>query len=92
MGFAKPFLVLLPMAFLLLLEPDFGATVVMMGAAVAMLFLGRVGMIRFSLLVIAAVGAVVVLVQTQEYRLQRLITFTDPGPTSMVPAISSPRR
>ncbi len=77
-GFAKPFLVLLPMAFLLLLEPDFGATVVMMGAAVAMLFLGGVGMIRFSLLVIAAVGAVVVLVQTQEYRLQRLITFTDP--------------
>ncbi|PKL99308.1 MAG: putative lipid II flippase FtsW [Gammaproteobacteria bacterium HGW-Gammaproteobacteria-9] len=77
-GFAKPFLVLLPMAFLLLMEPDFGATVVMMGAAVAMLFLGGVGMIRFSLLVIAAVGAVVVLVQTQEYRLQRLITFTDP--------------
>ncbi len=77
-GFAKPFLVLLPMAFLLLLEPDFGATVVMMGAAVAMLFLGGVGMIRFSLLVVAAVGAVVILVQTQEYRLQRLITFTDP--------------
>ena len=77
-GFAKPFLVLLPMAFLLLLEPDFGATVVMMGSAVAMLFLGGVGMIRFSVLVAAAVGAVVVLVQTQEYRLQRLITFTDP--------------
>lgn len=87
-GFAKPFLVLLPMAFLLLLEPDFGATVVMMGAAVAMLFLGGVGMIRFSLLVIAAVGAVVVLVQTQEYRLQRLITLPTPGPISMAPAIS----
>lgn len=77
-GFAKPFLVLLPMAFLLLMEPDFGATVVMMGSAVAMLFLGGVGLIRFSLLVAAAVGAVFVLVQTQEYRLQRLITFTDP--------------
>lgn len=77
-GFAKPFLVLLPMAFLLLMEPDFGATVVMMGSAVAMLFLGGVGLIRFSLLVVAAVGAVFVLVQTQEYRLQRLITFTDP--------------
>ncbi|MCF7203787.1 putative lipid II flippase FtsW [Pseudomonas oligotrophica] len=77
-GFAKPFLVLLPMAMLLLLEPDFGATVVMMGAAVAMLFLGGVGLIRFSLLVVFAVGAVFILVQTQEYRLQRLITFTDP--------------
>ena len=34
MGFFKPFIVLLPMAGLLLMEPDFGATVVMMGAAV----------------------------------------------------------
>lgn len=77
-GFFKPFVVLLPMAFLLLLEPDFGATVVMMGAAMAMLFLGGVGLFRFSLMVALAVGAVFVLVQTQEYRLQRLITFTDP--------------
>ncbi|WP_457789116.1 putative lipid II flippase FtsW [Pseudomonas sp. PL-6] len=77
-GFFKPFVVLLPMAGLLLLEPDFGATVVMMGAAMAMLFLGGVGLLRFGLMVALAVGAVFVLVQTQEYRLQRLITFTDP--------------
>ncbi|MBU3056481.1 putative lipid II flippase FtsW [Pseudomonas indica] len=77
-GFFKPFVVLLPMAGLLLLEPDFGATVVMMGSAAAMLFLGGVGLFRFSLMVALAVGAVFVLVQTQEYRLQRLITFTDP--------------
>ncbi|WP_425272827.1 putative lipid II flippase FtsW [Phytopseudomonas argentinensis] len=77
-GFFKPFVVLLPMAFLLLLEPDFGATVVMMGAAMAMLFLGGVGLFRFLLMVALAVGAVFVLVQSQEYRLQRLITFTDP--------------
>jgi len=44
----------------------------------AMLFLGGVGMLRFGLMVALAVGAVFVLVQTQEYRLQRLITFTDP--------------
>ncbi|MCG4451929.1 putative lipid II flippase FtsW [Pseudomonas sp. MMS21-TM103] len=77
-GFFKPFVVLLPMAGLLLLEPDFGATVVMMGAAAAMLFLGGVGLLRFGLMVGLAVGAIFVLVQTQEYRLQRLITFTDP--------------
>ncbi|MEX6502343.1 putative lipid II flippase FtsW [Pseudomonas zhanjiangensis] len=77
-GFFKPFVVLLPMAGLLLLEPDFGATVVMMGSAAAMLFLGGVGLLRFGLMVALAVGAVFVLVQTQEYRLQRLITFTDP--------------
>ncbi len=77
-GFIKPIVVLIPMAGLLLAEPDFGATVVMLGAAAAMLFLGGVGLLRFGLLAAAAVGAVIVLVQTQEYRLQRLITFTDP--------------
>ncbi|MDP4345224.1 FtsW/RodA/SpoVE family cell cycle protein, partial [Escherichia coli] len=47
-------------------------------SAMAMLFLGGVGLLRFGLMVALAVGAVFVLVQTQEYRLQRLITFTDP--------------
>ena len=77
-GFIKPIVVLIPLAGLLLMEPDFGATVVMLGSAGAMLFLGGVGLLRFALLASAAVAAVVVLVQTQEYRLQRLITFTDP--------------
>ena len=78
MGFFKPFIVLLPMAGLLLMEPDFGATVVMMGAAAAMLFLGGVGLFRFTLMVVLAVAAVTILVQAQPYRMARLITFTDP--------------
>ncbi|HDY6358794.1 TPA: putative lipid II flippase FtsW [Pseudomonas aeruginosa] len=78
MGFFKPFVVLLLMAGLLLREPDFGATVVMMGAAAAMLFLGGVGLFRFGLMVLLAVGAVVLLIQTQPYRMARLTNFTDP--------------
>jgi len=77
-GFFKPFVVLLPMALLLLMEPDFGATVVLMGAAAAMLFLGGVGLFRFGLLVALAGLAVFVLVQAQPYRMARLTTFTDP--------------
>lgn len=77
-GFLKPFVILLPMAFLLLHEPDFGSTVVMMGAAVAMLFLGGVGLFRFGLMAGLAVVAVYILVQTQGYRMKRLTTFTDP--------------
>ena len=78
MGFFKPFFVLLPMAGLLLMEPDFGATVVMMGAAAAMLFLGGVGLFRFALMVVLAVISVVLLVKAQPYRMARLVTFTDP--------------
>ena len=60
----------------------------MMGAAAAMLFLGGVGLFRFGLMVLLAVGAVVLLIQTQPYRMARLTNFTDPGPTSSAPAIS----
>lgn len=77
-GFFKPFAVLLPFAGLLLREPDFGATVVMMGAAAAMLFLGGVGLFRFGLMVALAVGAVALLIWSQPYRMARLTNFSDP--------------
>jgi cell division protein FtsW len=78
MGFLKPIFVMIPMAVLLLLEPDFGATVVLLTAALAMLFLGGVGLFRFGFLVSLAFGVVALLVKTQPYRMARLTTFTDP--------------
>lgn len=78
MGFFKPFVILLPMAVLLLMEPDFGATVVLMGTAIGMLFLGGVGMLRFLFMVALAVGAVALLVVLEPYRMQRMTNFTDP--------------
>ena len=77
-GFLKPIAVLIPMAVLLLLEPDFGATVVLLGAAAGMLFLGGVGLVRFGLSAGLAIGVVWLLVKTQPYRVARLTTFTDP--------------
>lgn len=77
-GFLKPMLVLGPMAFLLLAEPDFGATVVLVGSCIAMLFLGGINLLRFIPLV-ACVLAIGVLVMTnQAYRLERLTNFVDP--------------
>ena len=77
-GFFKPFMVLGPMACLLIVEPDFGATVVLMGAATGMLFLGGVGLFRF-LLLFGSLGALAALaVWAEPYRLQRLTGFLDP--------------
>ncbi|MEL0168530.1 MAG: putative lipid II flippase FtsW [Pseudomonadaceae bacterium] len=77
-GFIKPFMVLGPMACLLIVEPDFGATVVLMGAATGMLFLGGVGLFRF-LLLFGSLGALAALaVWAEPYRLQRLTGFLDP--------------
>ncbi|MEH6497988.1 MAG: putative lipid II flippase FtsW [Pseudoalteromonas distincta] len=77
-GFVKPFMVLFPMAGLLIVEPDFGATVVLMGAAIGMLFLGGVGLFRFITLFgsLAAAGGLLIL--SAPYRLQRLTGFLNP--------------
>ncbi|WP_298187340.1 putative lipid II flippase FtsW [uncultured Pseudomonas sp.] len=77
-GFLKPMLVLGPIAFLLLAEPDFGATVVLVGAAIAMLFLGGVNLLRFIPLATGVLGLGVWVMTSQAYRLERLTNFVDP--------------
>ena len=77
MGFFRPFFVLLPVAGLLLLEPDFGATVVMLGATAGMLYLGGVGLLRFGLMVLLGVGGIYLLVQ-DPYRWARSTDLSDP--------------
>ncbi len=77
-GFARPMLVVLIGVSLLLMEPDFGASVVMMSAAMAMLFLAGTPLLTFAVMIsVAAVGAVL-LVVLEPYRLKRLLSFTDP--------------
>jgi cell division protein FtsW len=77
-GFAKPMAILGVAAVLLLLQPDFGAAVVLLVAALGMIFVGGVLLRHF-----AAVGAIVTLAMTamvwiSPYRLRRLLGFTDP--------------
>ncbi len=77
-GFLKPMLVLGPMAALLLAEPDFGATVVLVGAAIAMLFLGGINLLRFIPLAAGVLALGGLVMTSQAYRLQRLTNFVDP--------------
>ena len=71
-------LVLGLIAALLLAEPDFGATVVLVGAAIAMLFLGGVNLLRFIPLAACVLGLGVLVMTSQAYRLERLTNFVDP--------------
>ncbi|MGL4315801.1 MAG: putative lipid II flippase FtsW [Pseudomonas sp.] len=77
-GFIKPMLVLGPIAVLLLAEPDFGATVVLVGSCIAMLFLGGINLVRFVPLVAGVLGLGVLVMTSQAYRLKRLTNFVDP--------------
>jgi len=78
MGFIKLMMVIGPMAALLLAEPDFGATVVLVGASIAMLFLAGVNLLRFIPLVALVLVAGVAVMTSQSYRMQRLTNFIDP--------------
>ena len=77
-GFAKPLVVLGGAAGLLLLEPDFGATVVLAATMFAMLFVGGVRLRDFGLVLLAAVAALVGIALLQPYRVARLTAFMDP--------------
>lgn len=78
LGFIKPMLVLVVVAFLLLLEPDFGATVVIVTTVMAMLFLIGVK-IRYYLGLMLMVGiALAFLAISSPYRLARLTAFLNP--------------
>jgi len=77
-GFMKPMIVLVMMVLLLLLEPDFGAAVVLMSAALGMMFLGGVRLSQFLLLICVSLTSIAGLAVSQPYRMQRLVTFMDP--------------
>jgi cell division protein FtsW len=77
-GFIKPMVVVGLIVLLLLAEPDFGASMVTMLAVLGMLFLAGTPLLPYALLLsVVAIGAVL-LVWLEPYRLQRVLSFTDP--------------
>ncbi|MCP3678946.1 MAG: putative lipid II flippase FtsW [Gammaproteobacteria bacterium] len=77
-GFLKPLAILALTALLLLLEPDFGATVVITLTVFAMLYLGGAKVWQFLLLISLAALMLAVLAISSPYRMQRVLTFLHP--------------
>ena len=77
-GFAKPLVLLSLIVFLLLGQPDFGATMVIIGAAIGMIFLAGVPYRFFVPLVAFCVSSVALIATLTPYRLARLLAFADP--------------
>jgi cell division protein FtsW len=77
-GFLPLFVVMVVVGGLLLLEPDFGAFVVIVAIAFGILFLGGLDWRLFlGLLLLLPIGLSAILVAAP-YRLQRLVAFLDP--------------
>ncbi|WP_273208066.1 putative lipid II flippase FtsW [Marinobacter subterrani] len=77
-GFLKPLVVLGVASVLLVIQPDFGATVVLVTAAAGMIFLSGVRLSRFVPLIGTLVVLGAILIVTQPYRLKRVVSYLDP--------------
>jgi cell division protein FtsW len=77
-GFIKPMMIVLVITSLLLLEPDYGATVVLIATVLGMLFLAGVPLRQFALWIIVIVSILGLLISQAPYRMERLTTFMNP--------------
>ncbi|SFC04570.1 cell division protein FtsW [Marinospirillum celere] len=77
-GFIKPLVLVVLYGGLLIAQPDYGALVVVMAAVMGMVFLAGVRFSHFLLVLFLAVAALALIAVIEPYRMQRLISFTDP--------------
>lgn len=77
-GFVRPLCVLAIIAVLLLKEPDFGASVVIIATAMAMMFLAGMRISYFVLLFIAVSGLLTLIAVSSPYRVVRITSFLHP--------------
>jgi cell division protein FtsW len=77
-GFIKPMILVTLACSLLMLQPDFGTTTVLLATALGMLFLGGAPLWQFMALLGLAGTAMVGLVLISPYRMARVTSFLDP--------------
>ncbi len=77
-GFGKPLLLLLLVAGLLMLEPDFGSTAVLAATVLGLLFLAGMRLWPFAMLAGVIAAGLFALALLAPYRLERLTSFMNP--------------
>lgn len=77
-GVVIPFAITSVVAALLLLQPDFGSSVVIMLIVLCQLLVGGARLLHLALVGLAAAGAAAILVISSPYRFGRLVAFLDP--------------
>lgn len=77
-GVIKPLILLVLACSLLMLQPDFGTTAVLLITALGLLFLGGAPLWQFAALLAMAAVSLVSLVVTSDYRMERVTSFLNP--------------
>jgi cell division protein FtsW len=77
-SFLKPMIFIVPACLLLLLQPDFGSTVILLIVTAALFFVAGFKFRYFTVLVIALVGILGLLAYISPYRMARITSFMNP--------------
>jgi cell division protein FtsW len=77
-GVIKPLLTAVLLAFLLLLQPDFGSAVLLLTITLFMIYIAGARYRDLSILGILSASSMVLLAYAEPYRIQRLISFQNP--------------
>ena len=77
-SFLKPMIFIVPACLLLLLQPDFGSTVVLLIVTAALFFVAGFKFRYFTVLVLALVGILGLLAYISPYRMARITSFMNP--------------
>jgi len=77
-GFLRPMVPIGVACALILAQPDFGTTAVILATVMGMLFLGGVSIMSFGVLFLGVATALAGLIIVEPYRLQRVTSFLDP--------------
>ena len=77
-GFFRPLILIFIISLLLILEPDFGAVVVIAMTAMGMLWLGGASFFQFIFLTLTMAAALSLVAISSPYRMERLTTFLNP--------------
>ncbi|MDD5015791.1 MAG: putative lipid II flippase FtsW [Atribacterota bacterium] len=77
-GVLPPLIIMFIMFFLILNEPDFSTSLIILGISFIMLFIGGTRVIQLYALVVAAIPLGILILSREEYRRVRLLSFLDP--------------
>lgn len=77
-GVVPPLIIMLVMFLLILNEPDFSTSVIILGISFIMLFIGGTRVIQLYALIVAAIPLGIFILSREEYRRARLLSFLDP--------------
>lgn len=64
--------------FLILIQPDFGSGIVMISAIIIMSLMTRIEFKNFIYIGLLGVGAIIVMILSEPYRIERIVAYVDP--------------